>query len=301
MTIQLNQEKTLITLKEYVIITIALFLQALAWIAFLIPSEIVGGGITGLSALLYFVTDVPMGIINLAFNVVLILVSIKSMGRAFGIKTAYSLIVVSFFLTILQSMITEPVVDDRFLSAVMGGILVGVSIGLIFSQGGSSGGTEIIAMMINKKYNISPARILLTFDVLIIASSYFIFHHIENIIYGYVAMGVMNYVIDLSYNGSRRSVQLFIFSKFPDKIADAIGNEIHRGVTMVKGKGWYTKNDVDIVMVVVKKKETGMVFRVIKSIDKQAFISVGNVMGVYGEGFDQLRVKSKPSKEKKKD
>ncbi|PID95708.1 MAG: membrane protein, partial [Bacteroidetes bacterium] len=112
----INQEKMWITLKEYVIITIALFIQALAWIAFLIPSEIVGGGITGLSGLLYFVTDIPMGIINLAFNVVLILISIKSLGKSFGIKTAYSLIIVSFFLTLLQSLITEPVVDDRFLS-----------------------------------------------------------------------------------------------------------------------------------------------------------------------------------------
>lgn len=280
----------------YGVITTGLFLSALGWTAFLLPSEIVGGGITGLSALLYFATGIPVGPVNLAINAILILVSFKSLGRGFGFKTIYSFTVLSVFLTVLQSVITEPVVDDRFLSAIVGGILGGGAIGLIFTQGGSTGGTEIIAMMINKRRNISPGKIILAFDVVIIASSYFVFGEIEAIVYGYVTMGVVSYVIDLTLTGNQRSVQLFIFSKHAQRVADAIGRDLQRGVTLVKGKGWYTEKDFDIVMVVVRKRESTHIFRMVKDIDEEAFISVGSVMGVYGKGFDQLKIKPKKKK-----
>lgn len=285
-------------LREYGVITAGLFINALGWTAFLIPSNIVGGGITGLSSLVYFATGIPVGPVNLAANAVLILVAFKNLGKGFGFKTIYSFTVVSVFLTLLQSVITEPVVDDRFLSAIVGGILGGGSIGLIFTQGGSTGGTEIIAMLVNKKRNISPGRIILALDVVIITSSYFVFGEIEAIVYGYVTMGVVSYVIDLTLTGNQRSVQLFIFSKKAKEVADTIGYELQRGVTLVKGQGWFSQKDFDIVMVVVRKRESAHIFHMVKEIDDEAFISVGSVMGVYGKGFDQLKVK--PRKKRKR-
>lgn len=284
---------------SYSVITTGLFISSLGWTAFLIPSDIIGGGITGLSAIVFFATGIPVGPTNLAINAILIIVAFKSLGKGFGFKTIYSFTVMSVFLTILQTVITEPVVDDRFLSAIVGGILGGGAIGIIFTQGGSTGGTEIIAMLINKKRNISPGKIILAADVVIIASSYLVFGEIEAIVYGYVTMGVVSYVIDLTLTGNQRSVQLFIFSKHSQRVADAIGRDLQRGVTMVKGKGWYSDKDFDIVMAVVRKRESAHIFRMVKDIDDEAFISVGSVMGVYGKGFDQLKFKPKKQKSRK--
>jgi uncharacterized membrane-anchored protein YitT (DUF2179 family) len=172
---------------------------------------------------------------------------------------------------------------------VLGGIMGGAGIGIVFSQGGSTGGTDIIAMIINKYRNISPGRIILYLDVFIIASSYFIFGSIEKIVYGYVAMGITSYTIDLLFTGSKQSVQIFIFSKQYDVIADRIGKEVMRGVTIIDGKGWYTGEQTKVLLVMAKKPEAGQVFRIIKEVDRDAFMSVNNVMGVYGKGFEQLR------------
>jgi uncharacterized membrane-anchored protein YitT (DUF2179 family) len=277
------------TLKSYSIITIGLFINAVSWNAFLIPSKIVGGGVTGLATLIYFATDLPVAVSYLVINAILILLAIKILGKSFGIKTIYAILVLTFFFSIFPHFIDKPVVNDRFMSAIIGGILGGVSIGLVFTQGGSSGGTDIIALIINKYRNFSPGRILLACDVVIIASSFFIFHSIETIVYGYVTMGVFSYVIDLVILGSKQSVQIFIFSKSNQLIADRITKEIGRGVTVIKGQGWYTKTDSEILMVIVRKYETQNIFKTVKEIDPDAFISLANAMGVYGKGFDTIK------------
>ena len=284
-----KQYPVLLTIKTYGIITIGLFLNALAWTAFLIPSEIVGGGVTGVSALVFYATGFPVAFTFLMINAVLLIFGIKNLGFGFGVKTIYGILVLSVFLGILQQMITEPVVPERFMSAILGGILSGASVGLVFTQGGSTGGTDIIAMIINKYRNISHGRLILLMDVVIISSSWFLFHSLEVMVYGYVTMAVGSYSIDMLLMGHRRSVQLFIFSRKPDLIAQRIANEIGRGVTLLQGKGWYSKEDTQVLVVVVKRYETAAVFRAIKEIDPMAFISVANVMGVYGQGFDPIR------------
>ncbi len=279
----------LLTVKSYGIITIALFINALAWTAFIIPSEIVGGGVTGLSALVYYASGFPVAFTYLFINIILLVIGIKRLGFGFGIKTVFSTLVLTFFLWFLQQLITEPVVDEKFMSAIIGGILGGASVGLVFTQGGSTGGTDIIAMIINQYRNISHGRIILLFDVVIISSSYILFRSFEVVVYGYVVMAVASYSIDMLLMGHRRSVQLFIFSKKHDEIAEHIANQIGRGVTLLNGKGWYSKEDVAVLMVVVKRYETSNVFRTIKDIDPEAFISMANVMGVYGKGFDPIK------------
>lgn len=278
-----------IFLKSYGIITFALFANALAWTAFLLPSEIVGGGITGLSALIFYATGIPVAITLIIMNLILLSIGVKALGFGFGIKTVYSAVVLAFFFGLLQPLITEPIVDDRFMSAILGGILGGASVGLVFTQGGSTGGTDIIAMLIAKYRNISQGRIILYLDLLIISSSYLLFQSLEVMVYGYVTMAVASYSIDMLLMGHRRSVQLFIFSPKYEEIAEKIANDIGRGITLLNGQGWYSREESAVLVVIVRRHESSMVFRTIKEVDPEAFISVANVMGVYGKGFDPIK------------
>ncbi len=183
------------------------------------------------------------------------------------------------------------------MAAIIGAIMSGLGVGIAISTGGSTGGTDIIALMINKHRNISPGRLILYIDVLIISSSYFVLldlepmKRVEAMVYGYVAMTVTSYTIDLLISGSKQSVQLFIFSDQPIELADSIVKERGRGVTIVDGEGWYSHKKQKILIVMIRKTELAHIYRIIKEIDPEAFMSVNSVMGVYGKGFDQIKVK----------
>lgn len=277
------------TIRAHVVITLGLLINALGWTAFLIPAQITGGGITGVSTLIFYASGFPLGISYMIINGVLIIFAVKILGKGFGVKTIFSVVVLSLFFSLLQQLITKPIVNDTFLSSVIGGILSGAGVGIVFSQGGSTGGTDIIAMIINKYRNINPGRVILYIDIFIIASSFFIFRSAEKLVYGYVSMGITSYVIDLLFTGSKQSVQMFIFSKKYSMIADRIGKELSRGITIIDGQGWYTGEQTKVLLVMAKKPEASQIFRIIKEIDQDAFISVNNVMGVYGQGFEQIR------------
>ncbi|MFW5773653.1 MAG: YitT family protein [Tangfeifania sp.] len=276
--------------KDYVIITFGLLAFTAGWVLFLIPAEITGGGISGVGAVIFYATKIPVSVTFLAVNVVLVLVAIKILGANFGIKTIFSIVVLSVFFAVFQNILKGPIVDDTFLSAVLGGMLGGIGLGTVFSRGGSTGGTDIFAMIVNKYRNISPGRVILYCDVLIIASSYFVFQSPAKLVYGYVSMWVVAYSLDSFLSGAKRSAQMFIVSKKYEEIADFINNEAIRGVTVLNGTGWYTKEDTKVVMSVVRKRETSSIFRKIKEIDPEAFISMGSVMGVYGQGFEKLKL-----------
>ena len=276
-------------LKAYVVITLGLFVMALGWTGFLIPNEILGGGVSGIATLIFWSTGLPVGVSVLAINAVLIIFAFRLLGGGFGVKTIYSIGMLSLFFAVLQYYIREPFVTDKFMASVVGAVMAGSSMGLIFTQGGSTGGTDIIAMIVNKYRNISPGKIILFLDVFIISSSFFIFRTIDTLVYGFVVMSVVSYVIDLIITGNKQSVQMFIFSKKANSIADRIGNETGRGVTFIKGVGWYTKSENDILMIIVKRMEYQMVFRIVKEEDPEAFVSISTVMWVYGQGFDAIR------------
>ncbi len=276
-------------IKTYAIITFGLILYSLAWTSFLLPNQITGGGISGLSAVIYYATGFPVGVSVLLINVVLVAFSMRSIGFGFGIKTIYGVVALSILLSIFQYWIKDPIVTDRFMASVIGGILAGIGIGIVFTQGGSTGGTDIIAMVITKSRNVSPGRIIMYCDVLIIASSYIVFHSLEIMVYGYVSMVVVSYVIDFVLAGSRQSFQVFVFTKKHDQIANRIVNELKRGVTLLDGEGWYSKEPMKIIMVLVRKNESSELLRIIKQEDPQAFISMGSVMGVYGKGFERIK------------
>ena len=276
--------------KSHIIITVAIIISAIGWTGFLIPSNMLGGGVTGLSTIIYWVTGLPTGISIFALNAILILIAFRSLGRRFALSTIYSVIVTSVVFYILQEYVfLAPIIEDRFLAAVLGAGLNGVACAFIFLEGSSTGGTDIIVMMINKYRNITLGRLTLFINVAIISCSYFVFRDLELLIYSYVGLMVTSYTMDLTMNGSKQSVQMFIFSQKPDEIADMVGNEVHRGVTMIKGTGWYTKTENNIVMVVVRKTESQRVIRIVKQLDPAAFVSVNTVMGVYGKGFEMMK------------
>jgi uncharacterized membrane-anchored protein YitT (DUF2179 family) len=272
-----------------------LLLYALSWTAFLIPHKITGGGVSGIGALIYYATGFPMGYTYFLVNIGLIFIAIKMLGANFGVKTIFGVIVGSVLLSVLQATIKHPVVDDKFMSTIIGGAIAGVGLGIVFTQGGSTGGTDIIAMIINKYRNISPGRIILLCDVFIIGSSFLVLldldpaKRIETIVYGYVAMAITAYSLDAVLSGSKQSVQVFIFSKQYQAIADRITSELNRGVTVIDGQGWFSKENQKVLITLVRKHEANDVYRVIKEVDAEAFISVASVMGVYGRGFERIR------------
>ena len=290
------QSKLLLkNLRSYFIIAFGLFLYTLAWTAFLIPHKITGGGVSGVGTLIYFATGFPVGYSYFIINIFLIMLAIKILGANFGVKTIFGIKTASILLSTLPTLIKQPIVDDKFMSAIIGGMLSGVGIGITFTQGGSSGGTDIIAMIINKYRNISPGKVILYIDVFIIGSAFLVLldqdpvKRIETIVYGYVSMSITAYAIDAVLSGNRQSVQIFIFSKKYAAIADRITNDIRRGVTLMDGKGWYTKEQQTVLITLVRKHEVNDVYKIIKELDSEAFISVANVMGVYGQGFERIR------------
>ncbi len=282
-------KKVLSLVKPYVIIFIGLFLSALGWTAFLIPAEITGGGISGVATVIFFASGVPVGISYLIVNAFLLIIAFRVLGTGFGLKTIVGVGIFSILLSVLQGAITQPVVDDTFMSAVIGGILSGVGVGIVFTQGGSTGGTDIIAMIVTKYRNISPGKVILYLDIIIISSSYLVFQSIEKVVYGYVTMAIAAYSIDMVLSGAKQSYQVFIFSRRFADIADRISIEVGRGITFIDAQGWYSRKPTKVLLVIVRKSDLNLVFRIIKQVDPESFMSVGNVMGVYGLGFDRIK------------
>ncbi|PKO99618.1 MAG: hypothetical protein CVU13_03570 [Bacteroidetes bacterium HGW-Bacteroidetes-8] len=296
-----TRTKTIFTgIKEYSLIALGLLIYSLGWVVFLIPNGLVGGGVTGVSAIIFYMSGFPVSYSYLIINTVLLVLAIKILGKGFGIKTIYAVAVVSLFLKFLPGVIPPELIEDiaisngKLLSAIIGGACAGAGIALTFTQGGSSGGTDIIALIINKYRNISPGRLILMMDIIIIASSLLIptdgslGSRVAVVIYGYVLIGVSGYTIDLVLSGARQSIQIFIFSKRHEEIAERI-TAIGRGVTVINAMGWYTKQEGKVLMVIVRRTESNYVYKVVREIDRNAFLSVGNVMGVYGQGFDEMK------------
>lgn len=276
--------------KDYVIITFGLFVYAIGWTAFLLPHQITSGGVSGIGALFFYKTGIPMWITFLGINSILLIAAIKILGFKFSIKTIYGVLTLSLFLSVLQHFIKTPfVTEETFMACVIGGILCGTGIGIVFTANGSTGGTDIVAAIVNKYKNITLGRVMLYCDVLIISFSYLIFYSIEKVVYGLVVLFIATYTIDLVVNGVRQSVQFFIFSDKYETIADQINKNINRGVTIVDGTGWYSKQPVKILVVMAKKSESVKIFRLVKQIDSDAFISQSSVIGVYGKGFDTIK------------
>lgn len=278
--------------KDYALITLGLVIYAVGLIGFIKPGGIVTGGLAGIALLTEYATAgrIPLQYTYFIVNVCLLGVALKVLGVKFLAKTIFGVVVLTGLLTVCQMIFKHPIINgEPILSAVIGAMMCGAGIGLVFSANGSTGGTDIVVALINKYKNISFGRGMMLCDFTIICCSYFIFQDYHKIIIGLIVMGVMTYSIDMIINGFRQSVQFMIFSEKYETIAKAINSELHRGCTLLDGTGAYTGKPVKVVVVLAKRTESVQMFRLIKSIDEKAFISQANVRGVYGEGFDQIK------------
>ena len=279
--------------QDYLMILLGTLMYGFGFNAFILSNEIVTGGVSGICALIFFASDgmIPVSVSYFVINVVLLLVALKILGLKFLIKTIFGVLSLSaslsFFEWLLQGKALLP--DEPFMSILIGAFLCGAGLGLVFSVGGSTGGTDIIGAVVNKYKNISIGRILLFCDFIIISSSFVLFHDVEKIVFGFVEMFVSNNVLDMVLNGNRQSVQFLIFSQKYDEIADIVNERMHRGATVLSGTGWFKKSDVKILIILTRKYESQEVFNTIKRIDPNAMVSQSFCQGVFGEGFDKIK------------
>lgn len=286
-------------LRDYVFITIGLMSYAIGWAAFLIPYQITTGGTTGIGAIIYYATGFPIQWSYFIINAILMTFAIKILGPKFSIKTTYAIFGLTFLLWLFQLLINgedgiPPQIlgpGQDFMACLIGASLCGLGLGIVFNCNGSTGGTDIIAAIINKYKDITLGRMVMASDAVIISSCYFVFNDWRRVIFGFVTLFVIGYVLDYVVNSAQQSVQFFIFSKEYDRIADRITRETHRGVTVLDGLGWYSKHGVKVLVVLAYKRQSVQIFRLVKEIDPNAFVSQSNVIGVFGEGFAKLKVK----------
>ncbi|MBP9721330.1 MAG: YitT family protein [Bacteroides sp.] len=292
--IKLSKSDVLIELRDYFLITIGLICYAFGWSAFLLPYQITTGGVTGISAIIYYASGVPIQYSYFIINAILMTAAIKILGPKFSIKTTYAIFMLTFLLWFFQQLIgnTQIIgVGQDFMACIIGATMCGAGLGIVFINNGSTGGTDIIAAVVNKYRDVTFGRMILYCDIVIISSGYFVFNDWRRVVFGFVTLVVISYVLDLIVNSARQSVQFLIFSKEYQQIADRIIADTHRGVTVLNGTGWYSKNDVKVLVVLAKKSQSIEIFRLVKDIDPNAFISQSSVIGVYGEGFDRIKVK----------
>ena len=292
--------------KDYAYITLGLISYSLGWAAFLLPYQITTGGTTGISAIIYYSTGFPIQWSYFIINAVLMTFAIRILGPRFSIKTTYAIFMLTFLLWLFQLLVNNYVeVPDMtadgkplllgpgqdFMACIIGAAMCCEGLGIVFNYNGSTGGTDIIAAIVNKYKDVTLGRMIMICDVFIISSCYFIFHDWRRVIFGFVTLFIIGVVLDWIINSARQSVQFFIFSKKYDEIADRIIKDADRGVTVLDGTGWYSKANVKVLVVLAKKRQSLDIFRLVKRIDPNAFISQSSVIGVYGEGFEKLKVK----------
>lgn len=282
---------------SYVLITLGILVYTFAWSAFMLPAKIVGGGVSGISSVLNIAAGIPLpiGVLNFIINGILLAVGFKVLGSKFGANTIYGIVMSSLSFILWQQVLhVENLFDvsqfGDFMCAIIGGALCGAGIGLTFTMGGNSGGTDIIALIINKYHNVSPGKVILYLDIFIIGSSWFVSHRVENVIFGYIVMVVMTYVLDMVLDGNKQSYQVMVFSPKNAEIADAVTKEVGRGATLLDAEGCFTKQQQKVLLMMVHRTDKPRVMQIIHRIDENAFISVNKAQGVYGKNFEKLKI-----------
>lgn len=283
--------------KEYIIMACGMLFYSFGWVACILPNDGTGGGASGLALVLTKalsqagIADLQIGTMVLIINAILLLISGFIVGWNFGFKTIYCVVVLSLSMNMWMDVLPAGNflgLQDTIVAIVLGGLCAGLGIVICFSQGGSTGGTDIAAVIINHYRTVSYGKILIYSDLFIIGSALFVGYSIATVIYGYIMTAVVGYTVDMIQAGSQQSNQVLIVSKDPERMAEAIAHNVRRGVTLLDAQGWYSKQQTKVVMVVCRKRETPMLLKYVKSVDSGAFMTVGSVMGVYGQGFETL-------------
>lgn len=298
---KIPQKSIVLEAKEYVMITLGLIIYAFGWGFFLLPFKLVSGGTAGIGAIIQYATNFPMQYTYFIINVILLLVAVKELGIRFCVKTIYAVFTLTFSLEVVQKLLnafdfnalTLLGQEATFEASIIGACFCGMGIGICFVNGGSTGGTDIIAAIINKYRDVSLGRVIMYIDVAVVLSSAFLFgsSEVSKVFYGLITLLISSTMLDYVVNSNRRLVQFLIFSKKYDEISEYITKEMHRGVTLLNGVGYYTKEDTKVIVTMMRATEAVEVFRIVHEIDPYAFITQSRVSGVYGAGFDKIKVK----------
>ena len=284
--------------KDYVMITIAMLSYCIGWAVFLLPNNITTGGVAGVTSILFWATGIPVQFSYFTINAVLLLFALKILGLKFCLKTIFAVTVLTVAVGIATENYTGHLLSDQpFMAAIIGSVFCGCGVGLGLANNGSTGGTDIIAAVLNKYRDISLGRVIMICDVIIITSSYFVLKDWEKVIYGYVVLYVTAFCIDQVVNSMRSSVQFFIISDKYKEIGHRINKEPHRGCTTIDAHGFYSGKEVKMLFVLAKRRQSDVIFRIINDIDPSAFVSQSAVIGVYGEGFDRFKVRRQKGSE----
>lgn len=285
--------------RDYLAITLGVIIYTLGWTCFLLPYQITTGAVTGVAAIIFYASGIPIQISYFTINAVLLVVALKVLGFKFCIRTIYGVLSMTFFLWFFQVVLKDDSGNlvklvgegQDFMGCVLGSCMCGVGIAMVFLNNGSTGGTDIIAAIVNKYRDITFGRMIMYLDIIIISSCYFVFHDWRRVMFGYTTLIITSLILDYVINSTRQSVQFLIISNKYDEIASAVNKSLHRGVTVVDGMGWYSKHSVKMLVILARRSQSVYIFRLVKDIDPHAFVSQSNVVGVYGEGFDRIKVK----------
>lgn len=286
----MNTKKILLGIRNWFLICLGIAILCFGWTAFLLPNQVTGGGISGVAAILYFATGIPVAITTFVLNTILVAIAWKILGRRFSINTIICTVIMSLFMAVGQAIFTEPLVpNDPFMCAVIGAALAGVGVGLSLTYGGNTGGTDIIVLMMAKYRRISYGRGSLYLNILIVLSSYLTVHDPVKLIYSIVVLFAYIFVSDIVIDGYRQTFQFMVFSSKNREIADRINKELHRGATFLKGEGSYNHQPTEVLMIVSHRSDKAQIIRIIKEVDSTAFTSVSKVQSVFGQNFEELR------------
>lgn len=276
--------------KNYFFITVGLAVFVLGWSAFMTPFEVTGGGVAGIAAILFFATKIPIGITTFVLNAILIGVAWKILGTKFCINSIVCTAIMSLFFSIGQAVFTQPLVDDMFMSVIIGASLSALGVGIAINWGGNTGGLDIIALMIGKYRNISYGKVNIVANFIIVGSSFFILGDVQKLVYSFVVLFVYMFVADIVIDGYRQTYQFMVFSTKNKDIAERINSELHRGATFLKGYGSYNRQESDVLLIIAHKTDKVRVTRIIKEVDGSAFITITKTASVFGKNFDKLRL-----------
>ena len=296
----MKSSKVLNVIWDYFLMTVGSVIFCMAWTSFIIPNGLASGGLTGFCTIIQYGTGIPVGVTYPVLNILLLILGVLSLGRAFGFKTIYVIGLTSLLFDILPNFPQlEVLMNEKFLVALVGAGMESVGIGLVLLRGGSTGGTDIVAMMINKYWPVSPGKVYLYTDLFIITSLLFIpGKGLVDLIYAFVVMLGFSFGVDYVLLGNKSSVQILVFSSKYKEIADHMINEVQRGVTALQSVGWYSQQESKVLLIVARKYQMNEVVNEIKKIDKKAFISISTAMSVYGEGFEEVKTGLKVKKNK---
>lgn len=284
--------------KDYLFIFLGLLCYSIGFTCFMLPYQITTGGLAGVASIIFYATKIPVQYSYLTLNGILLIAAIKILGFRFCLKTIIAVLTLTFLLGFMQELVQDSegnlpriLGNETFMACVIGGCLEGIGLAIVFLNNGSTGGTDIIAAIVNKYRDVTMGRMLMYCDIIIVSSCYIVFHDWQKVVMGFSTLIISNLMLDYVMNSARQSVQFLIFSNKYNEIAEVISKEVGRGITVLDGEGWYSKEPRKVLVILAKRRESVYIFRLINQIDSKAFVSQSNVVGVYGEGFDKIKVK----------